>query len=632
MILRSLFWLAKSLAGTAIIWLFLFFVDAPGLPNPVEALRARSSPGLIVLAADGSVLRRSGNEGSAVLVDQLPPHLLQAVLATEDRRFYEHGGVDLRGLARAMWANLQAGRVVQGGSTISQQLAKNLYLTPERTLPRKLREVMLALWMEARLDKNEILSLYLNTAYLGAGTYGMEAASRRYFGKSVREVDLTEAAMLAGLLKAPSRYAPTANPELAMQRAWLVLRNMEAAGYLATGEASGQRNLAFVADSPTRQHGGYFSDWIESQLPQFVSRVEGGIVVETTLDPTLQKAAEDAVAAGFRDLGAKARGQQVALVVFDANGAVRAMVGGRSYANGQFNRAVQARRQPGSAFKPFIYLAGLEAGLTPDSIVRDAPIEIDGWRPKNFDGRYRGDVTLEDGLSLSLNTVAVRVARKAGLRRIVDTARRLGITSKMNPDLSLALGTSSLSLLEVTSAYLPFANGGTGVFPHGVVRVRAADGTVLYERAGTTLGTVIEERRVGQMNRMLRKALRDGTGHRAFIEDRDLAGKTGTSQQYRDAWFIGYSSMLVAGVWVGRDSGPPSGQISGGGLPTRIWRSFMLAAEKDTPVASLPGASSASGGLRVLLQNIADFLSGSDSSGGSSGEEDEEIKQEEDSN
>jgi penicillin-binding protein 1A len=603
-----------------LVWSVLFLVLSPDLPDTSKLFHNFTNPEVIILAQDGSALSRTGGNAKFVMVEELPVHLPQAVLATEDRRFYSHFGMDLIGFARALLANVRAGRVVQGGSTITQQLAKNLWLTPERSIIRKLKELMLALWLEARLEKQEILTLYLNRVYLGAGSFGVEAASRRYFGKSARQVTLSEAALLAGLLKAPSRYAPTNDLPRARHRAGTVIDNMVEAGFLEEWQAAtAKRAPARLSQSAVSSGSGnrYFVDWIETQIPLFVGRVDAGIIVETTLDPAAQGFAEGALVRTLKRHGKSRAVSQGAVIAFAPDGAVQAMVGGRSYKASQFNRALQARRQPGSAFKTIVYLAGLEAGLQPNSTFKDAPINFDGWRPKNFDDKYAGTVTIERALAKSINTVAVRVAKRVSPKKIIATARRLGITAPLSNNLTLALGTSEVSLFEMSAAYIPLANGGTGVFPYGISRIRTIDGQVLYQRTGNSLGRLIEPKHVGQMNRMLSAAVTDGTGRRARLKGRDVAGKTGTSQNYRDGWFIGYSADMVAGVWVGNDNNKPTRQVTGGQLPATIWRDFVSQSNTGQTARALPRddtqtekkISSPTTRMKTLLNEISSFFS-----------------------
>lgn len=600
-------------------WALLFLVLAPDLPDTSGLFHNSINPEVIILARDGSALSRTGGNAKIVAVEELPIHLPQAVLATEDRRFYRHFGMDVIGFARALLANIRADRIVQGGSTITQQLAKNLWLTPERSIIRKLKELMLAIWLEARLEKREILTLYLNRVYLGAGSFGVEAASRRYFGKSARHVTLSEAALLAGLLKAPSRYAPTNDLPRARRRAAEVIDNMVEAGFLKERQATAaKRAPARLAKSAVSSGdgNGYFVDWIETQIPLFVGRVDAGLIVETTLDLATQGFAESSLVQTLKRHGKSRAVSQGAVIAFAPDGAVQAMVGGRSYKLSQFNRALQARRQPGSAFKAIVYLAGLEEGLRPNSTYKDAPINIDGWRPKNFDGKYAGKVTIERALAKSINTVAVKVAKRVGPKKIIATARRLGITAPLSADLSLALGTSEVSLFEMSAAYIPLANGGTGVFPYGIARIRTTDGQVLYQRSANSLGRLIESQHVGQMNRMLSAAVTDGTGRRARLKGREVAGKTGTSQDYRDGWFIGYSADMVAGVWVGNDNNKPTKRVSGGQLPATIWQNFVSRANTGQTARALPRgkteieeSSPPTASMGTLLDEISSFFS-----------------------
>ncbi|MCC2112385.1 MAG: PBP1A family penicillin-binding protein, partial [Hyphomicrobiales bacterium] len=474
---------------------------------------------------------------------------------------------------------------------LTQQLAKNLFLKPERTLKRKIQEVVLAFWLETEYSKNEILEMYLNRVYLGAGAYGVDAASRRYFGKPAQNVTLAEAAVLAGLLKAPSRYSPRTDPERAEARAKVVLAAMAEEGYITAEEA--RIAVAHPARTQERYIDGsenYVADWVMELLPSFLGAVDEDIVVETTIDPDLQFAGEKALSEALAEGAAERNVQQGALVALDSNGAVKALVGGRSYAASQFNRAVQARRQPGSAFKPFVYLAALEHGLTPSTVRVDEPVSIRGWRPENYAKKYHGPVTLKTALALSLNTVAARVAAEVGPKSVVGVAQRLGIESPLAANPSIALGTSEVSPLELTAAYVPFSNGGYGVFPHVIERIRGADGRILYDRSGSGLGRIIGANEVAMMNDMMTETLLTGTGRRAEIAGWQAAGKTGTSQEFRDAWFVGYTAHLTAAVWFGNDDNSPTKRTTGGALPARTWSRFMTEAHRGVPVAALPGA------------------------------------------
>lgn len=571
-------------AGLAVLGWFAY--DLPRVDD-VEVITRR--PGVTVTAADGTQLASFGDVyGAVVTVHDVPPYLPQAILATEDRRFYDHFGLDVFGLARAMVVNLRAGRVVQGGSTITQQVAKNLFLTHDRTLKRKVQEVLLALWLEQRFTKDQILTIYLNRVYLGAGVYGMEAAAQRYFGVSARGVGLWQAAVLGGLMKAPSRFNPIANPDLAAGRAREVLQNMVEAGWLEPAQAQAAAQGLTVEGLRRSTPGRHFADWVMDNLDGYVGQVDQDLTVVTTLDPRVQAAAEAAVSEALATEGPALKVTQAAAVVLAPDGAVRAMVGGRDYGSSQFNRAVQALRQPGSAFKPFVFAAALEAGYGPDSLLDDAPITVGSWSPENFTGRYLGPITLTKALAESVNTVAVRAAQEAGVDRVRRTAMRFGITTPVGKDLSIALGTSETTLLDLTGAYVPFANGGWGVVPYGIAEIRTRDGQVIYKRAGGGPGRVADPAVVMDMNRMLRAVVTSGTGRAAALPGREAAGKSGTSQANRDAWFVGYTANAIGGVWMGNDNGAPTANVTGGGLPAKTWKRIMEAAEAGFPARPLP--------------------------------------------
>jgi penicillin-binding protein 1A len=562
-------------------------------------------PTIQITGADGSVIAIRGEmPGANVVLKDLPPYLPKAFIAIEDRRFYSHHGIDPVGIARAAVANILHRGVSQGGSTLTQQLAKNLFLTQERTLQRKLQEVELALWLERKHSKAEILELYLNRVYFGSGAYGVEAAAQRYFGKSAKNVTLAEAAMLAGLVKSPSRLAPNRNPEGAEQRAQTVLAAMAEAKFIT--EAQAQASIGHPAYNVKPVGAGtvnYVADWIGEVLDDLIGQIDQSVVVETSIDPKLQAVAEAAVIDELAAKSVKFTVTQGALVAMAPDGAVRAMVGGRNYAESQYNRAVTARRQPGSAFKPFVYLTAIESGLTPETIRQDAPLDIKGWKPENYSHEYLGAVTLTQALAMSLNTVAVRLGIEVGPKNVVRTAHRLGISSKLDANASIALGTSEVSLVELVGAYAPFANGGFGVSPHVVNKIHTMEGKVLYMRPADQLGQVIDPRNVAMMNSMMQETLISGTAHKAELPGWMAAGKTGTSQDFRDAWFIGYTSNLVTGVWLGNDDNSPTRKATGGGLPVEIWTRFMRVAHQGVPVAALPG-SQASGLLASISQAI----------------------------
>ena len=582
------------LAGLAAVWsvflaaMFLAWCayDLPGLDR-LNGLQRR--PSVILLADDGSMVASYGDlYGANVRLVDLPPYLPEAILATEDRRFYWHFGIDLIGLARALYVNVREGDLVQGGSTITQQLAKNVFLTPERTLHRKGQELLLALSLERHFTKDQILELYLNRVYFGAGTYGVDAAARKYFQKPAREVTLVEAAMLAGLLKAPSRFNPLNDQDQARSRARLVINNMVDAGMLEQAEADEIRIEATPALAPGAGGliGQYFGDWVIDQVASFVGYGGADLVVETTLDAPMQRLAEAEVTRVMAEQGLAMNAGQAALVAMTPDGAVRAMVGGLDYRDSQFNRATQALRQPGSAFKAFVYLAAFENGYDPDSRFVDGPIAIGNWRPSNYQDKYAGDVDLREAFARSLNSVAVQVSERVGRAKVVDAAQRLGITGHLDRTPAVALGVSETTLLELTSAYATFANLGQGVWPHAIERVRTTDGTILYERKGGGPGQVVAGRAVNQMLDIMSAVTEWGTGKRAKL-DRPTYGKTGTTQEFRDAWFVGFTGDLVTGVWVGNDDGKPMDKVTGSTLPVSIWREFMARTLEGTPVTDV---------------------------------------------
>ena len=594
--LRRLIYWSLVLALWALIAAVGTIAFAVSTLPPIQTLEVPKRPPTIeIVGTDGRPLITRGEmSGTDISIKELPPYLPRAFVAIEDRRFFSHFGIDPIGLIRAAAANVLRRGVSQGGSTITQQLAKNLFLTQERTLWRKMQEVVLALWLERRFSKTEILELYLNRVYFGSGAYGVEAAAQRYFGKPAREVKVAEAAMLAGVVKSPSRLAPSRNPDGAERRARAVLAAMTELGFVT--ETMAKSALAQPAHAIKTAGTGslnYVADWIMDVLDDLVGRVEQDLVVETSIDPTLQATAEKALTDELALKGQKLDVAQGALVAITPEGAVRAMVGGRNYAESQFNRAVAAKRQPGSAFKPFVYLTALERGLTPETVREDKPVALKGWKPENYSREYHGPVTLTQALALSLNTVAVRLTLEVGPRAVAKTAYRLGIASKLDANPSLALGTSEVSLIELTCAYAPFANSGNATMPYVVARVRTRAGKILFTHAPQKLGRIIEPRHIAMMNAMMRETLVSGTAQRAQLPGWAAAGKTGTSQDFRDAWFVGYTGHLVTGVWLGNDDSSPTKKATGGALPVDIWSRFMKVAHQGVPVASLPGLTGA---------------------------------------
>ena len=589
---RGVYWSAVLGIWGVIAVVCVIGYYAAYLPPTSEWQVPARPPNVKIVAQNGELLANRGDTGGeAVRLEQLPPYLPNAVIAIEDRRFRSHFGIDPIGLARAAYTNLTSGRVSQGGSTLTQQLAKNLFLEPDRTIKRKIQELVLAFWLEAEYSKDEILEMYLNRVYLGSGAYGVDAAARRYFGKSARLLTVAEAATIAGLLKAPSRYSPARNPDLAEDRAQLVLSAMHEEGYIDSGET---KNAIAAPAKAIRRHTtaseNYVADYVMDVLPHFVGSIDGDIIVDTTIDPAMQQVAEAALRSALKENRQTLGVSQGAIVTLDTAGAIKAMVGGADYAKSQFNRAAYAKRQPGSAFKPFVYLAALENGMTPQTIRQDQPITIGGWSPKNYTKEHYGPVTLTRSLSLSLNTVAARLAHEVGAGTVADTAKRLGITSDLNKNLSLALGTSEVTPLEIAAAYVPFSNGGYGVLPHVIRRIKTVDGKTLYSRSGNGRGRVVQRRMVGDMNLMMSETLLTGTGRKARLDSgRPAGGKTGTSQDFRDAWFIGYTGNLTTAVWFGNDNNSPTRKATGGSLPAATWKAVMDASHQGLPVADLPG-------------------------------------------
>ena len=595
----------RSLIGRVIYWSFVLglwgFIGLCGLIAfhasklpPIDQLAVpKRPPNIAILGSDGTLLANRGETGGReVALNELPKYLPQAFIAIEDHRFYSHWGIDPVGIARALVKNvIRIGGGLQGGSTLTQQLAKNLFLTQERTASRKIQEAILALWLEQKFSKDQILELYLNRVYFGAGAYGVEGAAQKYFGKSAREVTIAEAAILGGLVQSPSRLAPNRNPDAAHARASLVLAAMQREGFIT--EPQMKEALQHPAEPAKPKGVGsilYAADHVIDVLDDLVGTIDSDVIVTTTINPLMQSYAEKAVTEELQAKGAKYGVTQGALVSLDNDGAIRALVGGRSYADSQFDRVTSAKRQPGSAFKPFVYLAALEKGLTPDTTRDDAPINIKGWQPENYAKEYRGPVTLTEGLSQSLNTVAVRLGLEVGPKNVALVAQRLGIKSKLDVNASIALGTSVVTPLEITGAYTSFANGGVLISPYIITEVISRDGDLIYTRADSQTRQVIDQHYLADLNVMMRETLKSGTAKKADLPGWDAAGKTGTSQDFRDAWFIGYTSALVTGIWLGNDDNSPTKHVAGGSLPVEIWSRYMKQALAKTPPAPLPAS------------------------------------------
>jgi penicillin-binding protein 1A len=616
---QVLYWGAVAAVWGLIFLVVFFAVFARDLPDTSTLYEIDRQPSITYLDRNGALIATRGTQQAPPAdLESLPDYVPAAFIAIEDRRFYWHPGFDPVGMSRAIVANMRAGRVVQGGSTLTQQLAKNLFLTPDQNLKRKVQELMLAVWLEMKFSKKEILALYLNRVYFGAGAYGIEAASQRYFDKSAKQLTVGEAALLAGLLKAPSRYSPVSESERAATRATVVLNEMEDMGVItAEQRAAAVLEPVRVSRTLATQHAQYFIDWLDKSIRGLVGEPTEDLVVETTLDLTLQTAAERSVRRILdRD---KSRGvQQAALVALDGDGRVRAMIGGASYADSQFNRAVDAQRQAGSAFKPFVYLAALEAGYTPQTPVVDEPIRIGNWSPRNYSGTFAGQMTLAQAVAQSTNTVAASVADQIGRDSVARAARRLGISSRIGLEPAMALGAVEVSPIDMATAYDAFANGGRRVEAYGINRIRTPRGRVIYQRSvrENASGQAINNPPLYYLNQMLRGVITGGTARSVAIAGRDLAGKTGTTSDYKDAWFVGYTGGFVTAVWVGKDDNSPMRGVTGGSSPAAIWKGFMEAALPRLNAPRIPDGPAMPEGWRPqdpigdLLGQIGDAVGG----------------------
>ena len=588
---------ALLVAWGLIIGAIISFHWISELPDTRGLLALDNSRDITILDVKGRLVARKGlTRGAIVGTEQLPSYVPNAFIAIEDRRFRDHIGIDPVGLLRAAAENILAGRVVQGGSTLTQQLAKNLFLEPERTFKRKMQEALLALYLESRYSKDQILTLYLNRVYFGGGVYGIEGAAERFFGKPASQLTLTEAAMLAGSVKAPARFNPLTNADASEGRAGVVLDAMQQAGYISRQVClEAQSTRPRIVRATSTPEAGYFADWIVAQATQLAGGTTDPLIVETTFDIDAQKQAEQALEAGLAKEGAALHASQGALVAMTPMGAIRAMVGGRSYSQSPFNRVADAVRQPGSSFKPFVYLAAFEHGHSPDDIVNDGPIDIHGWRPSDYEGRFEGRISLTRAFAKSSNSVAAQLTAQVGARTVAATARRLGITSPLAAVPAIALGTSGVTPLELTGAYAPFANGGEGVAPFGILRIRTRAGRVLYEKSRFTTGDVMSKRDAAEVTGLMVATVTSGTGKGAKLDDRPSAGKTGTTQDFHDAWFVGFTSDLVCGIWIGNDNSAPMIHAVGGGLPAHVFKAFMEVAEQgqpSRPLAALAHAAS----------------------------------------
>ena len=589
------FWLVQALSGglTLAVFgsIFALMLAMSNFELTENGLPAQEDYAVTFLDRFGNEIGTRGilQDDSFELQD-LPDHFIKAVLATEDRRFFDHFGIDFFGLARAMVENARAGGVVQGGSTLTQQLAKNIFLTNERTLKRKIDEAFLSLWLETHLSKRDILKLYLDRAYMGGGAYGIAAAAEFYFGKSAKNLTLAESAMLAGLFKAPTTYAPHVNLPNARARAKEVLINMVQAGFMTEGQIVGAlREPATPIDKNDAEIPNHFLDWAFEEVKRLAGGQHRILTVKTSIDMTLQKQSEQAIERHLREFGKQYGVREAAAVLMEPNGAVVAIVGGRDYGKSQFNRATDAKRQPGSSFKPFVYTTAMMNGYTPRSVVQDSPITIGNWSPKNYNRSYSGPVTLTNALKRSINTVPVRLAQAIGRDKIVDTAHKMGIQSELLITRSLPLGAAEVTVMDMATGYAVFANGGKKAEAHAVLQMLDSKGLVIYDRKrDVAVEQIIPAKAIANMNEMMVTVVEGGTGTRARLPGIRAAGKTGTTSGYKDAWFCGYTGNYAAAVWFGNDNNQPTRRLTGGRLPAMTWQSIMSAAHQQVALKPLP--------------------------------------------
>lgn len=586
------------------------------LPSPQRLWENQRPVSVQIVDRQGrDILVRGAAVAPRVRIENLPFHIPLTVIAVEDRRYYNHVGIDPKALLRAMVQNIKAGKYVQGGSTITQQLSKNVFLSPDKTLRRKMQEMLMAIWLERSFTKDEILELYLSKVYFGTGAWGLEAASLRYFNKPAAQMNLSETALLSGLLKAPSAFNPVNHPQRAGARTAVVLRVLKDQDLVDADMYQQAINFPIRIHRPQSDNSAqYFIDWIWPDVEKALGDAPTqDIIVQTTLDLEAQALAHQAV---LKNLDADRQADQAALVTLNGEGAVLAMIGGASYSDSQFNRAIQAQRQPGSAFKPFVYLAALEAGITPWDQREDTPIALteggDTWLPRNFNGKFLGAISLEDAFALSINTVAVKTAEEVGRRRVISTAERFGFAG-LTPLRSLALGSHVTTPMALTGAYLPFASMGRSTKPYGVLSISTANGTPLYDAPDVSKMTVMDRKTLAEMNRMMTRTVQMGTARRARIEGRDIGGKTGTTNDFRDAWFVGYSSDIVTGIWVGNDKNNAMKNVTGGTIPAQIFQDYMSPYFQTLPksnliIAAEPGWVQQQRNLNNLLNTIEDVL------------------------
>ena len=626
-LLGALVYWAVVLAVWGAIFVAAFvLVFSRGLPDTSKLYDIHRQPSISYLDRNGALLSVRGSQyAPPVDIGSLPAYVPAAFVSVEDRRFYQHWGFDPIGIGRAVVADIHRRHAAEGASTITQQLARNLFLTPDQTIKRKVQELLLAVWLEHQYSKKQILALYLNRVYFGAGAYGIESAAETFFNKPASKLSVGEAALLAALLKSPTHYSPVNEQDRAGRRATIVLDKMvETHAITPQQREEALSHPVRVSPALATQHAQYFVDWVDAQVRKLVGQPTSDLIVETTLDLPMDTAAE-AAARAVVEKNAHLGVQQAAVVALDGGGRVRALIGGISYTDSQFDRAIDARRQAGSAWKPFVYLTALENGRTPDSVMNDEPVTIDGWSPHNFEPGFLGQVTLAQALQRSLNTVAAELADQIGRDKVAATARSLGITSPINTDPAMALGTSEVSPLEMAQAYDSFANGGRSVKAYAIERIRTRDGQVLYQHADEPRSDVVPQPQLGQLVGMMRQVLvAPGTGVRAAIPGYDLAGKTGTTSDFRDAWFVGYTGGFTAAVWVGKDDNTPMHRVTGGSAPADLWRQFMAATLPRLKVQAIPTGQAGAPGAAAADQDPVGSLLGNTTGLSQGAEEDDQ--------
>ena len=600
--------LGIGLVTFGLLWNTLFS-QMPQLPSKEALWALNREPAVEFIDRNGKTIAvRGPRYGKAVRKAELPPHVTNAFIAAEDKNFLTHQGVDYGAIFRATMENVRAGRTVQGGSTITQQLVKNLFLTPDQTIKRKAQEAKLANDLEQMLSKEEILELYLNRIYLGAGAYGLDAAARTYFDKAPEDLTLGEAAMLAAFPKAPSRFASQAATPMARDRQHYVLDQMVDAGFITREESDeAKRQVLTFAEDAADTFSGHALDYAVERVHELLPNPPPDLVIKLSLDLDLQAKAQAAVEKGIATMGKEKKASEAAAILMETNGAIRAMVGGRNYAESKFNRATQARRQPGSSFKMFVYAAALEDGLTPQTVRYDMPIQIGNWRPRNYGGEYRGAVTLSEALSESLNTVAAQVGYEIGIEKVTALAREFGVKSQLHNYPSIALGSDEVTLMDMTTGYGVLARGGLQISPYIIEEIRNSRGDLLYSNTEIQPRRLYRQDLAEEMTGMLSRVVVAGTGRAAQIPGWDVAGKTGTSQDWRDAWFIGYTTRYIGGVWVGNDDDKPMVKVTGGDMPARIFAQMVTPALEGMKPEALRGARSAEEFLSNADQDRLNF-------------------------